>query len=85
MTRAAAIDTRRDELLTVQEYATVARLNVKYIYDRIAHGKQPGAVKVGGHWRIDLGIILQVPTCCPNCGQRFGPPQRDTHTLPLPL
>lgn len=85
MTRQAAIEARRDELLTVQEYADLVRMNPKYVYERCANGTQPGAVRLGGGWRIDLAIVLQVPACCPNCGARFGPPDPPVDHPRLPL
>lgn len=44
----------RHQLLTVQEFAALARLHPKTIYRRIKEGRQPGFVDIGGReYRID--------------------------------
>jgi len=65
MTREDAIRARRDELLTVAEYAALTRYCEKTIYRRIWAGQQPGAVRVGGQWRIDLAaaMLSDVQSC----------------------
>ena len=84
MTRQAVIHARRDELLTVQEYADLVRLHPKHVYERIARGVQLGAERIGGQWRIDLGVVLLAPTCCPNCGQRFNADPPGTAVAAVP-
>lgn len=54
MTRTAAIHARREELLTVKEFAEVARQTVDSVYKRVARGQQPGAIRIGGEIRIDM-------------------------------
>ncbi len=54
--RKTVIEARRDELLTVGEYADLLRCSTKTIYRRIWAGKQPGAVRLGGQWRIDFSV-----------------------------
>lgn len=56
--RNAAIEYRRNELLTVKEYAYVTRVHVRSVRRRIRRGQQPGAVRVGGQWRVDLIVAL---------------------------
>lgn len=58
MTRADAIRQRGDELLTVKEYAHIAELHPDSVRRRIRQGQQPGVVRVGGQWRIDLAAAL---------------------------
>lgn len=55
--RQDAIDARREELLTVGEYALMFRYSQKTVYRRIWAGALPGAVKVGGQWRIDVATL----------------------------
>lgn len=52
--RAALLVARREELLTVKEYAVLMRLHQRSVYRRIWAHRQPGAVRCGGQWRIDL-------------------------------
>jgi excisionase family DNA binding protein len=59
MTRAQVIATRRDELLTVGEFAALMRCSEKTIYRRIWKNQQLGAEKFGGQWRIDLAKVVQ--------------------------
>ncbi len=40
------------DLLTAKEYAAEYRLHVVTVYRLAERGKLPGAVKVGGQWRI---------------------------------
>lgn len=54
--REAAILARRDELLTVKEYAFIIEEHPESVRRRIRAGKQPGALRVGGQWRIDLAV-----------------------------
>lgn len=50
---------RREELLTVKEYADTVKTHPESIRRRIRQGRQPGAVRVGGQWRIDATVA-----CC---------------------
>jgi hypothetical protein len=52
--RSGAIHARREELLTVKEYAALVRQHPESIRRRIRAGKQKGAERVGGEWRIDV-------------------------------
>lgn len=54
--RAGAILARRDELLTVKEYAALMRLHIRSVYRRIDQGRQPGVIRVGRDIRIDLAL-----------------------------
>jgi hypothetical protein len=58
--RLDALMARRSELLTVGEYARMTRCCEKTISRRIWCGRQRGAVKDGGQWRIDVTIALSV-------------------------
>lgn len=59
MTRSTLIDARAQELLTVKEYADMVRCCAKTVYRRIWDNQQPGAVRVGGQWRIDATVAIQ--------------------------
>lgn len=59
--RKDAIAARRQELLTVKEYAAMMRVSVKTVRRRIKAGRQPGAFLDGGQWRIDVAVVL--PRC----------------------
>lgn len=52
--RGSALDARREELLTVKEYAYLMRLHIKSVYRRIDGGRQPGVVRIGREIRIDI-------------------------------
>lgn len=54
--RSIAIHLRRDELLTVKEYASLVRQHAKSVYRRIDAGRQPGVVRFGREIRIDLAV-----------------------------
>jgi hypothetical protein len=54
--RDSAIEARRDEFLTVKEYAFMVKQNPESVRRRLRAGRQPGAVRVGGQWRIDVAI-----------------------------
>jgi hypothetical protein len=60
MTRDTLIDARRDELLTVGELAKIWRCSQKSIYRRIWANQQPGAIRIGGQWRIDFTMACRV-------------------------
>jgi hypothetical protein len=60
--RQYVLTARRDELLTVQEFAYVAKQTPAAIYKRIARGVQSGVCRIGGEIRIDLTVALQPPT-----------------------
>jgi hypothetical protein len=44
---------QRERLLTVKEYADVARQHPLSVYRRIREGRQPGVHRVGGSIRLD--------------------------------
>ena len=52
--RREALEARKAELLTVKEYAFLMSEHPDSVRRRIRHGRQPGAVVIGGQWRIDL-------------------------------
>ena len=52
--RQAALAARREELLTVQEFAYILRQHPKSVYRRIAKNRQPGLVRIGRELRIDI-------------------------------
>lgn len=54
MTRRQALELRREELLTLKEFSFVARISVRSLRRNLRHGRQPGAIRIGGQWRIDL-------------------------------
>ncbi len=54
--RQDAIDARREELLTVKEYAALIRQHEWSVYRRIRNGKQRGVVRVGRDIRIDVTL-----------------------------
>lgn len=54
MTRQQALDQRREEFLTVKEFAYVTRQHIDAIYKRIRRHKQPGVVYFGREIRIDI-------------------------------
>lgn len=56
--RADALRVRRAELLCVKEYAALVRRDPKTIYRRIWTGRQPGVVREGRHYLIDLLVAL---------------------------
>lgn len=56
--RDAAIRVRGEELLTVKEYSVMTRLHPESIRRRIRAGRQLGAVRVGGQWRIDATLAI---------------------------
>lgn len=47
-------DTRRAELVTVKEFAYITRQHEHSVYRRIRERRQPGLLRVGRSWRIDL-------------------------------
>jgi excisionase family DNA binding protein len=49
---------RRDELLTLKEFADLVRVHHRTLRKRIRAGALPGAIRVGGQWRIDIAIAL---------------------------
>lgn len=56
--RESAIEARRQELLTVKEFATLSRVHPFTVYRRIWRHQQPGVVRFGREIRIDLSAIL---------------------------
>lgn len=60
--RTSAIEARREELLTVKEYAFMIEQHPDSVRRRIRAHRQVGAVRVGGQWRIDAAIALLCDT-----------------------
>lgn len=60
--RSELIAQRRGELLTVKEYAKLVGRHPFTIYRRIWARTQPGAVRDGGHWLIDIAIATSGPS-----------------------
>lgn len=58
LARVAALEARREELLTVKEYAFMVGQHVRSVRRRIRAGKQRGATRVGGQWRIDASVAI---------------------------
>lgn len=57
-TRGEVIQARREELLTVKEYAHLVRCDPMTVYRRIWSGRQAGVVRVGPRdIRIDLAAV----------------------------
>lgn len=54
MTRETALEQRREEFLTVKEFAFVTRQHEQSIYRRIRQRRQPGVVRFGREIRIDI-------------------------------
>lgn len=52
--RQAVVESRRDEMLTVKEFACITRENPLSVYRRIRKGTQPGVHRFGREIRIDL-------------------------------
>ena len=59
-TRRDALLARRDELLTVEEFAMVVREHPQTVYSRLRRGEQRGAIKFGRSWRIDIHLAQEV-------------------------
>ncbi len=53
-------------LLTVKEFADHIRMHPRSIYRRIWNGTQPGVVRVGRDYRIDLETALKPPLTVPS-------------------
>jgi hypothetical protein len=51
--RQAQLREQQERLLTVKEYADVARQHPLSVYRRIREGRQPGVHRVGGNIRLD--------------------------------
>lgn len=56
--RLALTHPRREQLLTVQEFAALVRVHPMSIYRRIREHRQPGVVKVGREYRINTTVAL---------------------------
>lgn len=52
-TDAQAQARRRARLLTVKEYADIARQHPRSVYRRVSTGRQPGVHRVGGSIRLE--------------------------------
>ena len=46
-------------VLTVDELATLLRVNRKTVYDAISRGEMPGARRIGGRYRILRTAVLE--------------------------
>ena len=44
--------------LTIPECAELLRLSERSVYTNARHGKLPGAVKVGGAWRVERTVLM---------------------------
>lgn len=58
MSRDQLLEALRDDLLTVKEYANATRQNEEYVRQRCREGKQRGAVRLDGQWRIKCSEAL---------------------------
>jgi hypothetical protein len=52
--RQDALRERREELLTVDEYAFLMKMQPATVHKRIQRGKQPGVIRSGATIRIDI-------------------------------
>jgi excisionase family DNA binding protein len=59
--RADAIESRRDELLSVKEFADLVRVHPLTVYGWIRDGKLPGVRRFGHEIRIDI-VLAERPT-----------------------
>ena len=59
MTRHDIIRARRDELLTVKEFAALWRVDVRSVYRAIRFGRLAGVARIGREIRIDLAVCLE--------------------------
>jgi len=57
--RTDAIDARREELLTVKEFAALVRQHEWSVYRRIREARQPGIVRIGRYVLIDVAVALR--------------------------
>lgn len=58
-TRRELLSARREELLTVKEFAYVFRRHPEYVRELCRRGRQPGARRIGGRWYVDLVIAVR--------------------------
>lgn len=59
----AAINARREELLTVKQYAQMVGVDQQTVYRRIWSGRQRGVCRdAEGQYRIDVCVALQTMT-----------------------
>lgn len=52
---------KREQLLTVQEFAALIRVHPRSVYRRIAEQRQPGLIQVGREYRINVTVALAPP------------------------
>ena len=72
---------RREELLTVKEFAQLTRRCEKTIYRRIWAGRQRGALRDDGRWLIDISVALAAVPAPPVSKQVPSPSLHRTPTL----
>lgn len=48
----------REQLLTVQEFADLVRVHPLSVYRRIREKRQPGVLRVGREYRINVTVAL---------------------------
>ena len=70
MTRPDIIRARRDELLTVKEFAALWRVDVRSVYRAIRHGRLAGVARMGREIRIDLSVCLEYQPTVPVTSDR---------------
>jgi len=44
--------------LTIPECCHLLRLSERSVYDMARNGRLPGAVKVGGKWRVERAVLM---------------------------
>lgn len=47
------------ELLTIREVCVLLRVGERTVYDLCREGRLPGAIKVGGQWRVHHERLLK--------------------------
>ena len=56
---------RRQELLTVKEFAALTRQHPESVRRRVREGRQVGAMRVGGQWMIDFRRCCELSSVQP--------------------
>jgi excisionase family DNA binding protein len=57
-------------VMTVDELATLLRVNRKTVYDALSRGEIPGARRIGGRYRILREAVIQWLASSQDCGAR---------------